>query len=235
VLRIEAGRQVTSMARTKEEIAADLIWRYVEHSREASDVERLSDEELEELLGLLKTAGLAGDALETERVEARHAAVRQRVEQLIAASRQGTPVQPSQRSPFPAVVPAWAFRAACAASIVLALALSTVPYWHRVPPKMVNVIKVRNMPELDQMTEAQAHEMLPKLVHSKLSERQEKSLMGHMLVCNGCFKDYVQLRHEHIKITEQHASSVIHRASAVSGCTGAHTALKALQAIAWRG
>jgi hypothetical protein len=191
------------MARKREEIAADLVWRYVEHVRESPDADRLTDEDLEQLVPALKTAGIAGEALELRGSEGRQTAVRERLEALLAspvtAPRTEAPAAP------PATVPAWRFRSACAAAMALAAALATVSFWHHPAPQVrvqtVTQIKVRELPDLDAMTEDTAHQLLPKMVHSRLSEKEEKSLMGHMLVCPGCYRAYVQMKHEHEKLT----------------------------------
>jgi hypothetical protein len=198
------------MARKKEEIAADLVWQYVEHVRDAPESERLSDTELDQLTGVLKTAGVTGEALETERLEARQSAVRQRVEQLLAAAPESLTEPPRPRRPIlPAVVPAWRFRVVCGAATLLAAGLATVGFWHH-PPAQVQVqtvtqVQVRDLPDLDAMTEDTAHQLVPRMVHSRLSEREEKSLMGHLLVCEGCYRAYVQLKHEHDKVTSRPA------------------------------
>lgn len=196
------------MALSREEIASELVWRYVEHLR-GPDAEPLSDAELEQLVGVLKSADPVGEALDAESEAARHAVVRKRLEELLShASRPAAGVEPTpsaRPSCLPALVPAWRFRVACGLAAALALALASVGVWHH-PPTKVRVQKLvipRDINGVGAMDERQAHELMPKMVHNQLSPQQEKDLMGHMLVCPGCFREYVQLK--------QHVRDMAHR------------------------
>lgn len=189
------------MPQSREEIASDLVWRYTEHVR-SEGAEPLSDDELEQLLRVLQSVPATGEALAEEGAEARQAAVRKRVEHLLAQSpeRSRPAVREAARRPAPALVPAWRFRVACALSAVLAVALASVGAWHHPPARTIvqRMVVPRDIRDVEAMDERQAHELLPKMVHNQLSPKQEKDLMGHMLVCPGCFREYVQLK-QHVK------------------------------------
>lgn len=184
------------MALSREEIAAELAWRYLEHVR-AAEAEPLSDAELDELIGVMKSVAPTGEALTEAEVEERRAAVRRRVERLHA----GIPSQAALRrgsegrSSGPALIPAWHFRAACGFAAVLAVMLATVGFWHRPPVEVRRMPIPRDIRGVEAMDEKRAHELLPRMVENRLSPKEEKDLMAHMLVCSGCFRDYVQLRH----------------------------------------
>jgi hypothetical protein len=197
------------MALTKEEIAAELVWRYVEHVREsegAGHAAALSRAELQQLAGVLETASQVPPALESAGSERCRAAVRTRVEQLLGEGTSASPERPASaprrtgrlerltggaaRVP----VPAWALRSAMAAAAALTLALGTVNLWHQ-PARVVRVAFPKDVTDVEPMDEQQAHKLIPEMVHNQLSPREEKNLMGHMLVCPGCFDQYVEMRH----------------------------------------
>ena len=189
------------MALSREEIAADLVWRYVEHIR-SSDAEALTDVELEELAGVLKTLPATREGLAAEGEAARQAVVRQQIEQLLARSPRLT-LAPAAPIPTPRpqrLIPAWRFRIAFGLAAALAVAVGTVGLWHRPPAKVVVQRRVipRDIRGVDPMDEKQAHDLMPKMVHNQLSPKQEKDLMGHMLVCPGCFDHYVELK-QHVR------------------------------------
>ena len=190
------------MAVTKEEIAADLVWRYVEQLRELPPGEAFSRAELEQLLEVLTTAGALPEALAAD--EGSRAAARSRLEQVLAASPQARqaappslPERPAARPSLPArMAPLWQLRGAVAAALVLSLALFSVNLWHR-PDQPVIVRNVVDRPgDVQPIDEPKAHELLPKMVRHELQPQDEKNLMWHMLVCPGCYRDYVALREE---------------------------------------
>ncbi len=177
-------------ALTKEELAADLVWRYVERLREAEDpsVVALDSAELAQLVAALEAAGSVPGAIMVEEPEARRTEVRQRLEPSLAHGRAAAPVsRPRDRA---TVVPAWQFRLAMAASLVGALLLTTVNGWHRIPAAVQRVPVWRDAQGLEPMDEQQAHQLIPVMLRNELSSATERSLMGHMLVCTGCFEDY---------------------------------------------
>lgn len=185
------------MALSREEIAADLAWRYVEHVRNAES-EPLTDEELEDLVGVLKSVAPTGEALTEVEVEERRAAVRRRLEAIhpptpapAGAFNYAAPQRGSMPVP---VVPAWRFRAACALAAALSVLLGTVGFWHRPPVQVRRVVIPRDIRGVEAMDERQAHRMLPEMVSNHLSPQQEKDLMAHMLVCPGCFNAYQQMK-----------------------------------------
>lgn len=190
----------------REEIAADLVWRYVEHVRAAraeGSAAELSRAELEQLVETLDLVGRVPEALCAERAEdtARRAAVRRRLETAVTAATAERP-SPARSGPWlgllsdTSLVPAWRFRAAFAAAMALALALATTSLWHRptVVVKRVRVPVEAASVGIEPVEEALVHDLLPRMLRSELSPRQEKNLMWHMIVCSGCFDEYVQLR-----------------------------------------
>jgi hypothetical protein len=185
------------MALSREEIAADLAWRYVEHVR-AAEAEPLTDEELEQLVAVLKSVAPTGEALTDAEVEERRTAVRRRLEALqppaaAPARAFGYAARPRTSVPSP-VVPAWRFRVACAFTAALALLLGTVGFWHKAPIVVRRLVIPRDIRGVEAMDEKQAHRMLPEMVSNHLSPQQEKDLMAHMLVCPGCFNAYQQMK-----------------------------------------
>lgn len=191
------------MAFTSEEIASDLVWRYTERIRSA-DAEPLSEEELEELVAVLRSIPATHEALVAELTdEGRQAAVRRRLEEALSqapAPPAATPPLPSRPVAQPFLVSAWRFRVACGMAAALAIALGTVGLWHHPPAQKVvqRMVVPRDISGVEAMDEHQAHELMPKMVHNQLTPKQEKDLMGHMLVCPGCFNHYVELK-QHVK------------------------------------
>jgi hypothetical protein len=197
------------MSLNREEVAADLIWRYIEHLRAAradgATVE-LTRLELEQLVSTLQLAGQMPDALEAPESAARKAAVRRRLEELEAAT-------PAPSTPRPAAnpahsrprlaslltnaVPMWRYRAAVGVALGLTACLATVGVWHR-PSPIVKKIRVP-MDEagigVRPVEEAQVHDLLPRMLQNELPPQQERDLMWHMLVCRGCFNHYVEMKH----------------------------------------
>jgi hypothetical protein len=99
------------------------------------------------------------------------------------------------------------FRTALTAAVALSVALATVNQWHR-PAEVVKIRKIRvpvNEAEINvqPVAEADVHELLPRLVRNELEPQAERNLMWHMLVCRGCFDQYVKIKH-----TNQTASEV---------------------------
>jgi hypothetical protein len=198
------------MARTKEEMKADLVWRYVEHLREMQDTGqcvRLTRAELEELVEVLETASSVSPVVSSEPCDARRTNVRTRMEPLLAGpgseSSRAVPVEgrgTGQTGLWNTVrlLEPWKFQIALAVAAGLALALITVNVWHQ-PPPVTRVVRVRvpvDAPDVQPIDEQQAHELLPRMVHNQLTPQEEKNLMWHMLVCPGCFDDYVELKHQ---------------------------------------
>jgi len=192
------------MQRSKEEIAADLVWRYVEQIRELERSDGsapFTQDELHQLAETLYTASLVPDALCAEQEAACRESVRRRLEAELQGAPRGaatasteavSPPQPRR----PAVVPAWRFAGATAMAAALAVAVGTVNLWHR-PQPVVQVKQVpvpAQAPDVQWMEEAEVHRMLPRLVRNELPPREEKNLMWHMLVCPGCFEHYTELR-----------------------------------------
>jgi len=185
------------MPLTREEIAADLVWRYVEHVRETSDAETLSAQETRDLLEVMLSVAPTAEAVAAESEEARRAAVRNRVQAVLAAGPPPAPAaRKAERPLLPGLVPAWRFRAVCAASVALAATLATVGWWHHPPERVVRVAVPREIPHVEGMDEATAHVLLPRMVRNELAPAEERNLMGHMLVCPGCFDEYIHLKQQ---------------------------------------
>jgi hypothetical protein len=187
------------MAVTKEQIAAELVWRYVEQVRELQPGEAFTRAELEQLLDVLATGGALPEALEAG--ESCRAAARSRLEEVLAVPALARPAEPAPASRVkpagvPRLVPLWQLGSAVAAAAVLAVALFSVGVWHR-PAQPVIVRTVVERPgDIQPIDEPKAHELLPKMVRHELQPQEEKNLMWHMLVCPGCYHDYVTLRDE---------------------------------------
>ena len=191
------------MALTNEEIAADLTWHYVEHLREraaAGNCEALSAAELTELRRALETAGTVPGALAAEpaSVEARER-LRARLEADLGVSPAPSPATSSPRSgpagnrPFGA----WAFlrnsilAGTAGALLGLAAAMVSVGIWHPTPAPVRMVDRPANVAPISEQT---AHALIPAMVENRLPPGEERNLMWHMLVCPGCFEEYVQRR-----------------------------------------
>lgn len=189
------------MSDTKQELAAELIWRYVEYLREqeaAGNRETFSRAELEQLVAVMETASGVSHVIGPEETESCRAAVRARLEQVVRpAALAAVPlpvVAPPARSAgwFSRRVPAWSVAFACAASLVLAA--GTVGMWHK-PAQVVKRVKVPvNIDDVEPVEEREVHRLLHKMVQNELTPRQEKNLMWHMLVCPGCFDEYVSIK-----------------------------------------
>jgi hypothetical protein len=199
------------MARTKEEIAADLVWQYVEHVRQSEAEGRpacFSRMELDQLVDVLETAAGMPHALTADECEERRAAVRRRVEQMLPPPAAAAP--PPQAAPEAsaprrswlhdflggaAVVPAWRFQAATAAALALTCAVVTVNIWHRPAPE-VRVVQGRSEApgDVEPISEQKAHELLPGMVRNRLARQEERNLMWHMLVCPRCYDEYAAMK-----------------------------------------
>lgn len=196
------------MSQPKEQVAADLVWRYVEHLRAAEAEGRsaaLSRADLEQLVEALETASRLPEALRVEESEQCHAAVRDRLSAALAAPPGAPPrpepaASPDEVSPlFGLIPPVWALRVAAAGLLALSMALATVNLWHQPAPRVVvkRVPVPRDLPDVKALDEPQAHRLIPRLVHNRISRNDERNLMWHMLVCPGCFDEYVRERGEH--------------------------------------
>ncbi|MFN3649925.1 MAG: hypothetical protein ACK47B_10100 [Armatimonadota bacterium] len=187
------------MATNREQIAAELVWRYVEQIREChpdGPPPRLSRDELRELVEMLDMAAQVQDALPPAQTTAEdpcRAAVRRRVLQALETGGAARPPAPSRR---PWRAPRWASGAAFALAGVCLLALASVNVWHRPAPEVV-VRRVKipaDAPDIEPMDEQQVHDLVPRMVGTGLDRRKERSLMWHMLVCPGCYDYYVEVR-----------------------------------------
>lgn len=189
---------------TKDRIAAELVWRYVELVREPGPEGQrptLTRAELEELIDLLEAAGCLPEALASASPDDLRATVRARIEALLRQASEARSAVPA-REPLGvrlrrwlASWPSsrWAFRGTLAALVAALLALGTVDVWHR--PAIVRPVPVpKDVVDVQPIDEEQAHRMLPRMVRNELSPREEKNLMGHMLVCPSCFEEYTLLR-----------------------------------------
>lgn len=190
---------------TREEVAADVLWCYVQHVREARAAGEnlsLSPAELEQLTAALATASRVPEALDQLEASCSQAAVRARLQPVLGelAGTESAPAPvPSPPKPWierlrGALVPAWQLGAAGIACLSLGLALVSVNSWHRPEPIIRQVRVPVEAPDVQPLDERQAHDLLPRMVRNELPPRDEKSLMWHMLVCPGCFNQYVQLK-----------------------------------------
>lgn len=204
------------MSLNREEIAADLVWRYVERLREArakGPFAPLSRAELEQLVETLELAGDLPHVLTPDAAaEARKAAVRRRLEAAVAEK--GVPA-PGPSTPAPAAaprspwwsaftggkpVPAWQFRAALGAAVVLAFGLGLALPVNSGRGSEAQVKRVRVPVQaaeigIEPVDEKLVHDLLPRMVRNELPPQQERNLMWHMLVCRGCFEEYTELKH----------------------------------------
>lgn len=191
------------MADTKQELAADLVWRYVEYLREQEGREALTRAELEQVLQLMETASAVPEALEPEASERCRAAVRARLEQVVHPAAVTPPTAPvaaperrAARNWFTAPVPAWSLGLALTAIAVLSGLVGTVGTWHRAPA-VTRYVKVPvDVDDVQPVEEREVHQLLHKMVRNELPPQQEKNLMWHMLVCPGCFDEYVSMKHQ---------------------------------------
>ncbi len=190
------------MADTKQELAADLVWRYVEYLREQEGRAPLTRAELEQVFQLMETASSVPEALEPQVSEQCRAAVRARLEQVVhptaippAAGPAAVPQPRATRNWFALPVPAWSLGLALAAVAVLGGLVGTVGAWHR-PPAVTRYVKVPvDVDDVQPVEEREVHQLLHKMVRNELPPQQEKNLMWHMLVCPGCFDEYVSMKH----------------------------------------
>ena len=195
------------MALAKDEITADLVWRYIEHLREweaTGDPVRFTRPELEELVDVLATASAVPQALGAEQSEERKTAVRHRVqESLGGAPAEGRTPSAWRKSGLRRLLrgmrsPAWRLGMATGVVAALAVSVGTVGMWHHPaqPPVPVRVVKVpQGVSGIEPMEEKTVHELLPRMVNNQLTPQQEKNVMWHMLVCPGCYDEYARLKH----------------------------------------
>lgn len=188
---------------TREEVAADLLWCYVQHVREARAAGEdlsLSPAEIEQLGAALSTASRVPEALDQIEACCSQAAVRARLQPVLGKpSETAAPAGAAGHTPWierlrGTLVPAWQLGAAAALCLSLGLALVSVNSWHRPEPIIRQVRVPFEAPDVQPLDERQAHDLLPRMVRNELAPRDEKSLMWHMLVCPGCFNHYVQLK-----------------------------------------
>ncbi len=198
------------MARTNEEIAADLVWRYVEHLRERADAgnpDGLTHPELDELLEAMDAAGALPPVFQPAPDLPRQASVRARVEdRLKLAAEAPVPARTASLRPQ-ARVPRFRggkLRPAWSAVALFGAALLTVNLWHRPAPVVRHVVVPVGVRNVEPMDESRAHLLIPRMVRDELNSRDERDLMWHLLVCPGCFQDYEALRRSR---REQQASS----------------------------
>jgi hypothetical protein len=185
------------MPHTKEELTADLLWRYVEHLRgsEAGPGEPLSRSELDRLVEVMDTASRVPEAIEVPESEAGRDTVRARVLDGVTTSIPEVAVAPPPHTPRPRpLVPAWQLRAALGAALALGLVLSTVNVWHRPQPR-VQVRRVPgSAPDVQPIDERRAHELVPQMVHDRLPRPVERNMLWHLLICPPCFDEYWQMK-----------------------------------------
>jgi hypothetical protein len=201
------------MALTKEEIVADLVWRYVEHVRSAEaegQAVTLTEADCAELTGLLNLATRVPTVLDdsAERpallAQSCRAGVRDRLEADLHAadSPRGTSTGLWQRlRSFGRTRMTAATAVPWVAAAVMGAALMTVGWWHR-PQPVVQVTYVPrrvpvDAPDVDPIDERTAHALIPQMVRNEISTGQERSLMWHMLVCPGCYAQYHELKTLH--------------------------------------
>ena len=190
------------MPRTKEEIKAELVWRFVECLREeevsSATPIRFAREELEELVGVLETAGDLPEVLVTTESETARKAVRARLDETLrAAEAEPAPRRTPRPSHRPSIFAAMQFRMVTGVVLGVALAVITVGLWHKQPVKVVTrdrrvPVQLANIAPMDEDT---AHRLIRESFKMDLDARQEKDLLWHMLVCPGCFDQYRELRH----------------------------------------
>jgi len=191
------------MAHTNEEIAAELLYRYVELLRDravAGQPGGLSRDELRQLAENLEIASALPAALESAPDLERAATARSRVEDCLAAPIAATHQTPPHRSPALNMdrlrSGGWKLASAWGAAALCAAALLTVNVWHRPRPVVRRIRVPAAAPDVQPLDEAHAHLLIPRMVHDELAPREERDLMWHMLVCPRCFKHYEQLRHD---------------------------------------
>jgi hypothetical protein len=188
------------MPRTKEEIKAELVWRFVECLREEEDPSatpiRFAREELDELVGVLETAGDLPEVLVTAESETARETVRGRLEDTLRAA-EAAPA--SKRGPRPSHRPsifaAMQFRMVTGVVMGVALAVITVGLWHKQPVKYRDRRVPVQLTNISPMDEDTAHRLISQSFKTDLDARQEKDLLWHMLLCPGCFDQYRELRH----------------------------------------
>ena len=189
------------MPRTKEEIKAELVWRFVECLREEADPKtapvRFAREELEELVGVLETASDLPEVLVSPESEAARETVRARLEDTLREAAP-QPVRRPRPSHRPSIFAAMQFRMVSGIVLGVALAVATVGLWHRVPPKVI--VQQRRVPvqleNIEPMDEETAHRLIRQCFKTDIDARKEKDLFWHMLVCPGCFDEYREIRHQ---------------------------------------
>lgn len=190
------------MPRSKEEIKAELVWRFVECLREEEEPGaapiRFAREELEELVGVLETAGDLPEVLATPESEAARETARARLEETLrAAETEASPRRTPRPSHRPSIFAAMQFRMVTGMIFGVALAVVTVGAWHKQPERVV--FRDRRVPvqltNISPMDEDTAHRLIRESFKHDLEARQEKDLLWHMLLCPGCFDQYRELRH----------------------------------------
>ena len=188
------------MPRTKEEIKAELIWRFVECLREEDDPSatpvRFAREELEELVGVLETAGDLPEVLLTPESEGARESVRARLDETLrAAEPASAPKRTPRPSHRPSIFAAMQFRMVTGVVLGVALAVITVGLWHKQPVKVVQRRVPVQLSNISPMDEDTAHRLISLSFKTDLDAREEKDLLWHMLLCPGCFQQYRELRH----------------------------------------
>ncbi len=178
-----------NMSNPRDEIQSELIWRYVELIRESPESRDvvLSRKDLDDLTATLDLAGQMPHALAAQE-EIVDSAVRSRLE---AALREQPrrPATTPERAPA-ASVPAWQFRLAMGAALVLSLVVTTVNGWHQSPRRLQHVAVLRDAVGIEGLDEVEAHSLIPAMLLNKLDAHQEKNLMAHLVLCPGCYQEY---------------------------------------------
>lgn len=188
------------MPRAKEEIKAELVWRFVECLREeeanaGAGAVRFSREELEELVGVLETAGDLPTVLSTTVSESARQGARARLEEAVEAKVPTAAPRRAVPSRRPSMLAAMHFRFVAGMVMGLSLAVMTVGMWHKTANKTI----VRRVPaeslQIHPMDEDTAHRLIRESANTEIEPGQEKDLMWHMIVCPGCYDEYREVRH----------------------------------------
>jgi hypothetical protein len=181
----------------KDEILADLAWRFVERVREqdaAGTPVTFTHAELVQFAGTLELAAGMPAALDTPEDAVGRATVRDKVEAATLRAPQPAPVRMPARAPRRPARATW-LGALGGALAAIVLAATTVNSWHT-PRQVVREIPVPYVgSNVEMLDESKAQVLIPQMVSNKLSTQDEKNLMWHMLLCPGCFHQYEVLKH----------------------------------------
>ena len=187
-------------AQNREGIASELVWQYVAYLREQGGTAggALTPEELDRLREALETAARVPASLEVDAVPS--TALAARVIDALPISAVAVRARvPAGPPPWRRPVPVWA--AICCAVLGMGLTFWLAGDRGGTAASSVRVVRVPGgAPDVDPIGEPEAHVMLPKLVRNELPARQVRSLMWHMLVCPGCFDEFLELN-SHVRVS----------------------------------